>query len=124
MEFRCLFLRLLPFGVLLLAFFFLLCYRKDKSSYFFICQVITFCLFLSVAVAFYYRVKVGLPVNLRTILSFVNPRFMNQVHVWLIIPLAYLALLHKLRSRPSLIYTTLLSLSLSLIFTLDIYFHY
>ncbi len=108
-------------GIIFLSFLFLSYYLKDRGSYFFLCSLLTICLFLSVAVAFYYRTKLGLDTSNRTILSFVNPRFLNQVHIWMIIPVCYLYMIAKLRNKHALtvVYGILLVFSYSLVFTLD-----
>ncbi|MGY2573542.1 O-antigen ligase family protein [Vibrio sp. C8] len=106
-------------GIVGLIFFFLNEFQKSKSIYFVMACLITFCLFASVSVAFYLRVTQGLYVNYHTILSFVNPRFLNQVQIWFVLPILYLSVRAKIRKNSSIFYNIALSLTLSLIVTLD-----
>lgn len=106
-------------GIVGLAFLFLNEFQKSKSIYFVMACLITYCLFASVAVAFYLRVSNGLYVNYYTILSFANPRFLNQVQVWFILPILYLSVREQIRKKSSIFYNISLSLTLSLIVTLD-----
>ena len=63
--------------------------------------VLSFLLFISVGFAFWLSVYFGQSVNKHTILSFSNPRFLNQVQVWLVIPLLYLSVLALKRQKSS-----------------------
>lgn len=106
-------------GIVGLVFLFLNEFQKSKSIYFVMACLITYCLFASVAVAFYLRVSHGLYVNYHTILSFANPRFLNQVQIWFVLPILYLSVREKIRKKSSIFYNIALSLTLSLIVTLD-----
>ncbi|MFM2589003.1 O-antigen ligase family protein [Vibrio sp. TBV020] len=55
-------------------------------------------LMLSVFAGYWTWLAHGLPVNIHSMFGFVNARFINQIHVWLVIPIAYLALI-KLRRK-------------------------
>ncbi|WP_261815589.1 O-antigen ligase family protein [Vibrio gallicus] len=58
--------------------------------------IIIFC-FLSVFVGFTVSNFAGDGSSIFTILSYANPRFLNQVQVWLVIPALYIALISKHR---------------------------
>ena len=73
--------------------------------------VLSFLLFISVGIAFWLSVYFGQSVNNHTILSFSNPRFLNQVQVWLGIPLLYLSVLAVRRQKSSKIASTPISTS-------------
>lgn len=106
-------------GIVGLVFLFLNEFQKSISIYFVMACLITYCLFASVAIAFYLRVSHGLYVNYHTILSFANPRFLNQVQIWFVLPILYLSVREKIRKKSSIFYNIALSLTLSLIVTLD-----
>ncbi len=106
-------------GIIGLVFLFLNDFQKRKSIYFVMACLVTYCLFASVAVAFYLRVSHGLYVNYHTILSFANPRFLNQVQIWFVLPILYLSVREQIRKKSAIFYNIALSLTLSLIVTLD-----
>ena len=111
----------------LLYFFglFLLCcilyqatYNKVSKIYEFYI-LISFLLFISIGSAFWLSIYFGLDVNINTILSFANPRFLNQVQVWLIIPLLYLSILALRRHQINRIISFVLMLSVAAIIATD-----
>ncbi|MBY5946356.1 O-antigen ligase family protein [Photobacterium rosenbergii] len=81
--------------------------------------VLSFLLFISVGVAFWVSVYFGQSVNNHTILSFSNPRFLNQVQVWLVIPLLYLSVLALKRQKSSRTTSFALMLSVAVIIATD-----
>ena len=111
----------------LLYFFglFLLCcilyqaaYNQVSKIYIFY-VLLSFLLFISIGLAFWLSIYFGLDVNINTILSFSNPRFLNQVQVWIIIPLLYLTVLALKRQKGNRIVSVALMLSVSVIIATD-----
>ncbi|QIA64064.1 O-antigen ligase domain-containing protein [Vibrio astriarenae] len=72
-------------------------------------------LFFSVAFGFWIRVSHGLNASQFTILSFANPRFLNQVHVWLIIPIAYLCVLQLKHNQRAELLRLVMAMSFAVI---------
>ncbi|MGY3570620.1 O-antigen ligase family protein [Vibrio paucivorans] len=56
-------------------------------------------LFLSIAGGQWLRTYYQFPESIHSVLSFINPRFINQVQIWILIPLMYLTLLAKRKQR-------------------------
>ncbi|GAM64987.1 hypothetical protein JCM19232_31 [Vibrio ishigakensis] len=87
--------------------------NKHNKLVFELVVLVSFLCYLSVAVGFLVSVIYGDGSSVWTILSYANPRMMNQVQIWLIIPCLYIAVISK--SRKSLIP---LALHFSLFFAL------
>ncbi|WEM45616.1 O-antigen ligase family protein (plasmid) [Photobacterium sp. DA100] len=81
--------------------------------------VISILLFLSVGMAFWLRIYFELEVNIHTIFSFSNPRFLNQIQVWLVIPLLYMSILNIKRNKNIIILNFALMLSVAVIIATD-----
>ncbi|MCW8336223.1 O-antigen ligase family protein [Vibrio paucivorans] len=71
-------------------------HRVMSYQYFIVMSVF---LFLSIAVGQGLRNYYQYPESIHSVLSFINPRFINQVQVWLLIPLMYLTLLAKRKQK-------------------------
>ena len=89
-----------------------------KSSVFEYFSFILVLLFASVLVGHYLAIKIDLSPSNRSILSFVNPRMMNQVQVWLTLPVFYLSIVNR-SNRKKLLSATATVMSFSLLFALD-----
>ncbi|MGL6258303.1 O-antigen ligase family protein [Vibrio sp. WXL210] len=89
-------------------------YRERKRVWLYFCWI-SVLLFLSVALGFWMRLGQGLNVSQSTILSFVNPRFLNQVQIWLVIPIAYLVILQTRQGTSTLLTRSLLILHCAII---------
>ncbi|PSW15810.1 hypothetical protein C9J01_01990 [Photobacterium rosenbergii] len=114
----------LNYNLYYLGLFFLLCLmyqvlKKKKTGLYHLYAIISVLLFLSVAIAFWILVFLDLKVNIHTILSFSNPRFLNQVQVWLIIPLLYLAVLNKKRNKTNILVSISLVVNVATIIATD-----
>ncbi|KJY85020.1 hypothetical protein TW81_01465 [Vibrio galatheae] len=76
-------------------------------------------LFLCVAIVHWLSLSQGIPVQRHTLLGFTNARFLNQVHVWLVIPIAYLGLIQIRRQRSAFALRLLLAVCISVIVATD-----
>ncbi|MEZ9329780.1 O-antigen ligase family protein [Vibrio breoganii] len=76
--------------------------------------VITILSFLSVICGFYIALSLEIAPSNFTILSYVNPRILNQVQAWLIIPIIYYSIINN-----SYLAKIALILNVSIIFALD-----
>ncbi|MBE4579470.1 O-antigen ligase family protein [Vibrio navarrensis] len=107
------------FGLVLLVFlvsrFF---YQQTKWFYRFI-YLTSIVLIFDVTFPFWARVYLDMEVNKFTILNFSNPRFLNQIHVWLIFPLVYFTFLNIKRKRYPKLSVFFLTLNMALCFALD-----
>ncbi|MGY0614159.1 O-antigen ligase family protein [Vibrio sp. FJH11] len=79
---------------------------------------LTCAMFLSVVIYHWISTSIGVTPNYRSIFSFVNPRFINYIQIWLILPLLYFAWKNKTHSR-SWVYATPVVMHFSLLITLD-----
>ncbi|MFB9134534.1 O-antigen ligase family protein [Vibrio olivae] len=107
-------------GLIVLIGYFSLYLSTEPPFFFRLIIILNGLLFLSVAVGFFYRLSLSLPVDKNTFVGFSNPRFISQVQVWLYMPLAYLILTYWPRHRRGgygLFFV--LAVSFSLCFTLD-----
>ncbi|MEZ8989095.1 hypothetical protein FCV82_06560 [Vibrio breoganii] len=82
------------FFVLTLAF----SLGKPAAVSFRLIQLITLLCFISVLIGYSVATFIGEGATIRTILSYVNPRFLNQIQVWMIIPSLYVVLVSKKRA--------------------------
>ncbi|NRF62904.1 O-antigen ligase family protein [Vibrio coralliilyticus] len=76
-------------------------------------------LFLSVALVFWFRLSHLLVVDKHAIWGFSNARFLNQIHVWLLIPTAYLLIARLQRSQSTLLLRFLLIADFAVIVATD-----
>lgn len=76
-------------------------------------------LLCSVLAGYWTWLAHGLPVNIHSMFGFANARFINQIHVWLVIPTAYLALIRIRRSQSSWLLRLLLVLCFTVIVATD-----
>ncbi|OBT15854.1 hypothetical protein A9264_06075 [Vibrio sp. UCD-FRSSP16_10] len=77
--------------------FLILCFSLEQPSRssFKLISLIIFCSFLSVFIGYSVATFWGDGATIFTILSYVNPRFLNQVQIWLVIPSLYMVLVSK-----------------------------
>ncbi|MBC7002821.1 O-antigen ligase family protein [Photobacterium sp. BZF1] len=106
-------------GMMLLCCFLKGNVETDRYKLFQLSAVLLVLLFSSVSLFFLLRLYYNLDTNLHTIFSFVNPRFLNQVQVWLVIPTLYLVILSSIRNRSSIFYFFALILTVSAIIATD-----
>ncbi|MGF1734579.1 O-antigen ligase family protein [Photobacterium satsumensis] len=92
---------------------------QQKTQIYSLFCLLAILLFLSVGMAFWLTIYFGLDVNKYTMLSFSNPRFLNQVQIWLIVPLLYLAVLNEIRKRNNYFISLGLLLSVATIIATD-----
>ncbi|MCG6282432.1 O-antigen ligase domain-containing protein, partial [Vibrio diabolicus] len=76
-------------------------------------------LFFSVASAFWLLLYHREAVSNSTFFGFANPRFINQVHVWLVLPMAYLVVRARRRNRRALLPLISVAMAFSIGFTLN-----
>lgn len=76
-------------------------------------------LFLSIALAFWIRIVHQLSVNNFTLFGFANPRFLNQIHIWLIFPVVYLAAIALKRGKRGLVPRAILAIDFAICFATD-----
>ncbi|EPW6559655.1 O-antigen ligase family protein [Vibrio vulnificus] len=76
-------------------------------------------LFLSIAIAFWIRITHHLSVNNFTLFGFANPRFLNQIHIWLIFPVVYLAALAMKRGKLGIVPRAILTIDFTICFATD-----
>ncbi|CAM2794042.1 O-antigen ligase family protein [Vibrio rarus] len=96
--------------------FFTLCFSLERPSLksFKLFGLIILCGFFSVFIGYSVATFWGDGATIRTILSYANPRFLNQVQVWLVIPSLYMVLVSK--SRISYLFPVL---NFAVMFALD-----
>lgn len=83
---------------MLTAFVLFLGMSKFRGEMLNLFVIFMFLLFLSVASAYWISVFNQIDTSIHSILSFGNPRFLNQVQVWISLPVLYLAILSKFRN--------------------------
>lgn len=92
---------------------------RQKKRFFNLAAILSFLLFCSVAFAFWIRLYNHLPVGQWSFIGFSNPRFINQIHIWFIIPLGYLVIRNSYRNKRYLSRYFNLILAVSVCITLN-----
>ncbi|MBY8257060.1 O-antigen ligase domain-containing protein [Vibrio fluvialis] len=106
-------------GLFLLLGLFNSYFQSSRSVLFNLAMLLNVLLFLSVAVAFWTLLYHRVPVGTTTFYGFSNPRFINQVQVWLILPMAYLAVRALRRKKSAFLPLLSVSIAFSVCFTLN-----
>ncbi|EKO3930374.1 O-antigen ligase domain-containing protein [Vibrio fluvialis] len=106
-------------GLFLLLGLFNSYFQSSRSVLFNLALLLNVLLFLSVAVAFWTLLYHRVPVGTTTFYGFSNPRFINQVQVWLILPMAYLAVRALRRKKSAFLPLLSVSMAFSVCFTLN-----
>lgn len=106
-------------GLFLLLGLFNSYFQSSRSVLFNLAMLLNVLLFLSVAVAFWTLLYHRVPVGTTTFYGFSNPRFINQVQVWLILPMAYLAVRALRRKKSAFLPLLSVSMAFSVCFTLN-----
>lgn len=107
------------FGLVLLVFLMSICFYKKAKWFCYFVYLAAMILILDVTLPFWVRIYLDMEVNKFTILNFANPRFLNQIHVWLIFPLVYFTFLNIKRKRYPKLSVFFLTLNMALCFALD-----
>ncbi|MGF1759189.1 hypothetical protein L4D76_14860 [Photobacterium sagamiensis] len=94
------------------------CY-ENRSRIFVYFSIFSYLLFLSVLVGHWLIVFWGNQTSNFAIIGFFNPRMLNQVQAWIIIPVFYLAVIARYQSKSSLLSTLPAALNFSIIVALD-----
>lgn len=104
---------------LLLSVFFDYFFRVARANLMGLALLLNGLLFFSVASAFWLLLYHHEAVSNSTFFGFANPRFINQVHVWLVLPMAYLAVRARRRNRRALLPLISVAMAFSIGFTLN-----
>lgn len=107
------------FGLVLLVFLMSICFYKKAKWFCYFVYLAAMVLILDVTLPFWVRIYLDMEVNKFTILNFSNPRFLNQIHVWLIFPLVYFTFLNIKRKRYPKLNVFFLVLNMTICFALD-----
>ncbi|MGF1703675.1 hypothetical protein L4D09_25605 [Photobacterium makurazakiensis] len=81
--------------------------------------ILSLFLFVSVMIGHWLNLYIGKEPTIHSVLSYVNPRMLNQVQIWLIVPVFYLAVIYKGNSRKNLFFLGVTSASFSVFFATD-----
>ncbi|MCG6450794.1 O-antigen ligase domain-containing protein, partial [Vibrio parahaemolyticus] len=106
-------------GLFLLLSVFFDYFRVARANLMGLALLLNGLLFFSVASAFWLLLYHREAVNNSTFFGFANPRFINQVHVWLVLPMAYLAVRARRRNRRALLPLISVAMAFSIGFTLN-----
>lgn len=106
-------------GLFLLLSVFFDYFRVARANLMGLALLLNGLLFFSVASAFWLLLYHHEAVSNSTFFGFANPRFINQVHVWLVLPMAYLAVRARRRNRRALLPLISVAMAFSIGFTLN-----
>lgn len=93
--------------------------KKQQARWFEYTLWLSAFLFLSIALAFWIRIVHQLNVNNFTLFGFANPRFLNQIHIWLIFPVVYLAAIAMKRGKRGVVPRAILAIDFAICFSTD-----
>ncbi|AXX58971.1 O-antigen ligase family protein [Vibrio vulnificus] len=106
-------------GLVLMLFVLRDVVKKQQARWFEYTLWLSAFLFLSIALAFWIRIVHQLNVNNFTLFGFANPRFLNQIHIWLIFPVVYLAAIAMKRGKRGVVPRAILAIDFAICFSTD-----
>ncbi|WP_414932779.1 O-antigen ligase domain-containing protein [Vibrio europaeus] len=106
-------------GLILLALVLAPYLSGNKPQLFRLYALMNLLLFFSVAIMFWGVTLTGNSVSIFTIFGFVNPRFLNHMQVWSVLPVAYIAVIGMQRQHKTVLPRLILALIFATSFATD-----